>query len=294
MNDLKISGSCSNQIEGPAIQAGTMSATATVTAQRVSHGQARRCVSAGPYSLTEAYYSADQIVARHEHAFPSWTLLLNGSFQENFSREELICFPGSVLIKSATADHSNRYGTTGAHCFLIEAHDEDTLTGVRGAAMFAVTRTCERGLIPSLAKSIYREFGSADPVSGFALSALLIELSGATARPTAPSAKKHWLNDVRDQLEAEFRSPPSLSELAHGRDVHPVYLCQAFRREFGITVGEFVRQVRFEWARDALRVHAGSICDIALEAGFSDQAHFTREFTKRAGQSPARFRQSKV
>ena len=293
MNDLRILGFCSNQIGGAAIQACTMSATATVTAQRVSHGQARRRVSAGPYSLTEAYYSADQIIGRHEHAFPSWTLVLNGSFQEKFSREELICFPGSVLIKPATADHSNRYGATGAHCLLIEAREEDMLTRVRGsAAMFAVPRTYDGGLIPSLAKRIYREFSSADALSGFALSALVIELSGVSARHTEPSAKKQWLNDVRDQLEAEFRSPPSLSELAHRRDVHPVYLCQAFRREFGISVGEFVRQVRFEWARDALRLHAASICDIALEAGFSDQAHFTREFTKRTGQSPARFRRS--
>ena len=95
---------------------------------------------------------------------------------------------------------------------------------------------------------------------------------------------------MRDQLEENFRCPPSLSELAAIHRVHPVYLCQAFRAAFGVNVGEFVRAVRFEWARACLVSGDRSIADIALAAGFSDQAHFSRDFKRRMGMSPRRYR----
>src|SRR2546428_3777737 len=91
-----------------------------MTQPRVSHGHSSRMVTVGSYRLTEACYARDQRVARHEHAFPSWTFVLSGSFQEAFTRETHTCTAGSVLTKPSTADHSNHYGTSGAHCLIIE------------------------------------------------------------------------------------------------------------------------------------------------------------------------------
>ncbi|MFL5552785.1 MAG: helix-turn-helix transcriptional regulator [Gemmatimonadaceae bacterium] len=125
------------------------------------------------------------------------------------------------------------------------------------------------------------------------LEALLVELTTATARvanSAHPVSRKRWLNSVRDQLEENFRCPPSLSELAASHRVHPVYLCQEFRAAFGVNVGEFVRAVRFEWARAYLVSSDRSIADVALAAGFSDQAHFSRDFRRRTGMSPRRYR----
>src|SRR2546426_363547 len=126
-----------------------------------------------------------------------------------------------------------------------------------------------------------------------ALEGHLIELAVATLRAQRARravGRTDGLNGVRDQLEAEFRAPPSLADLANARGVHPAYLCQAFRIAFGMGAGEFVRRVRFEWARDALRVGSAAIADIAFAAGFSDQAHLSRDFRKRAGMSPRQFR----
>jgi AraC family transcriptional regulator len=215
--------------------------------------------------------------------------LLQGSFEEVFSRERLVCTTGGVLTKPSTADHSNRYGSVGAHCLLIEACS--TVASV--AALFAEPRIFSDGVIPVVARRIHREFRSADSLSGLMLEALLVELTTASDRLSSPAhrlSRQPWLNSVRDQLEENFRCPPSLSELAAIHAVHPVYLCQAFRAAFGVNVGEFVRAVRFEWARTYLVSGNRSIADIALAAGFSDQAHFSRDFKRRMGMSPRRYR----
>src|SRR5438046_10560073 len=81
-----------------------------MTPPLVSHGRSGQPLTVGPYRLTEARYAPDQQLPRHEHAFPSWTLLLAGSFEEVFSREALVCTAGGVLTKPSTDDHSNRYG----------------------------------------------------------------------------------------------------------------------------------------------------------------------------------------
>lgn len=258
-----------------------------MTVPRVSHGRASRAITIGPYTITDAVYAPHQSVGRHEHQWPSWTLVLEGGFEERFSRTTVIGLPGIVLTKPATADHSNVYGADGARCLLIETQDGD---GDRfGAPMLHAA-----GVLPTLARRIRAELGDARcRIAQFALEGHLIELGIATVRAQHVKpvpGRTAWLNDVREQLEAEFRTPPSLTDLARSRGVHRAYLCQAFGAAFGMSVGEFVRRVRFEWARDALRVGSASIADIALAAGFSDQAHFSRDFKKRAGVSPRRFR----
>lgn len=55
-----------------------------MTEQRVSHGRAGRAITVGNYRLTEACYAPGQHVERHQHAFPSWTFVLSGSFEEKF------------------------------------------------------------------------------------------------------------------------------------------------------------------------------------------------------------------
>jgi AraC-like DNA-binding protein len=164
------------------------------------------------------------------------------------------------------------------------------------AGVFAAPRIFAGGLVPQLAQKIQSELGANDRLSSFSLEGLLIELSLASSRLAKTDRRvsaKRWLNSVRDQLEAEFRSPPSLCDLGASHDIHPVYLCQQFRAAFGVSIGEYARSVRFEWARARLSAGTGSISNIALAAGFSDQAHFSRDFKARTGTSPRRYKRQR-
>jgi AraC family transcriptional regulator len=74
--------------------------------------------------------------------------------------------------------------------------------------------------------------------------------------------------------------------------VHPGYLASAFRRHFGCTIGEFVRRQRIALACRALTDGDAPLADVAIEAGFADQSHFTRTFKRQLGMTPAAYRKT--
>jgi AraC family transcriptional regulator len=80
-----------------------------------------------------------------------------------------------------------------------------------------------------------------------------------------------------------------LSELAIEAGVHQVHLARQFRKYFGVTVGEMVRQTRVEFARKRLLRGDSPIVEIAIEAGFAHQAHFTTVFKKLMGVTPRQY-----
>ena len=67
-------------------------------------------------------------------------------------------------------------------------------------------------------------------------------------------------------------------EVARELGVLAVRIARAFRERHGVSVGEYGRRARIEWA--AAQVAAGDrpLAEIAVEAGFVDQSHFTRLF----------------
>jgi AraC family transcriptional regulator len=82
----------------------------------------------------------------------------------------------------------------------------------------------------------------------------------------------------------------TLAELAAVAGVHRTHLVRAFRARYGVSVGAYVRRERIRWAARALRGTETPIAEIALQAGFADQSHFTRTFVKHMGVSPGRYR----
>jgi AraC-like DNA-binding protein len=55
-------------------------------------------------------------------------------------------------------------------------------------------------------------------------------------------------------------------------------------------VGAYIRRLRMSWAAERLASTKKPISEIALEAGFTDQSHFTRAFVKFSGNTPANYR----
>jgi AraC-like DNA-binding protein len=78
--------------------------------------------------------------------------------------------------------------------------------------------------------------------------------------------------------------------LAREVGVHPVALARAFRARFGSTPGAYLRQLRLAWSVSELTDGTRSIAEIAVEAGFADQSHFTRVFRRACGETPGAFR----
>ena len=97
------------------------------------------------------------------------------------------------------------------------------------------------------------------------------------------------IEQVRALLDAERTRVVRSEELEAVSGLTRYDLARQFRAALGTSPYRYSLLRRLDAARDHL-VGERSLADIALEAGFADQAHFTRMFTATYGLSPGRYR----
>jgi AraC-like DNA-binding protein len=102
------------------------------------------------------------------------------------------------------------------------------------------------------------------------------------APPVAPGLEWAW-----DRL-LESDGAVAIGELAEELGWSRRHLAVRFRQELGMTPKALARLLRFE--RAARRLRAGDeLADLALDAGYYDQAHFNRDFRAFAGTTPTEY-----
>jgi PAS domain S-box-containing protein len=92
------------------------------------------------------------------------------------------------------------------------------------------------------------------------------------------------------EIQQAPADPHAVSVLARRAGLSSRQLQRRFLELFGVGVKEFVMRARVQAAADALRDGTASVAEVALESGFYDQSSFTRQFRKRTGTTPARYR----
>lgn len=68
-------------------------------------------------------------------------------------------------------------------------------------------------------------------------------------------------------------------------------LTSGFKKEFGITINDYINTVRTDHARVLLEQQKLSIGEISEQCGFSDQNYFSKVFSKYTGLPPIRYRE---
>ena len=139
-------------------------------------------------------------------------------------------------------------------------------------------------------RRIYNEFSFMDECSILSIEALILELLAKTIRENAEPGIPLWLKRAKELMKEEFKTSPDLKRIATIAGVHPAHLARTFRKRYGCTIGEYLRQLRLEQAIKDLEQSDKSISQISQEAGFYDQSHFVRCFKKQTGMTPARYR----
>jgi AraC family transcriptional regulator len=81
-----------------------------------------------------------------------------------------------------------------------------------------------------------------------------------------------------------------LSQLAQECGLSISHFARSFKASFGVSTHRWLVQRRIERSQDLLMNTRESLADIAEQAGFSDQAAFTRAFHQIVGTSPGRWR----
>ncbi|MGH9870849.1 MAG: helix-turn-helix domain-containing protein [Pyrinomonadaceae bacterium] len=251
------------------------------------YGRIIRSCAIATLTLSETTYPLGNKLPRHSHDHAYFCFVLQGRFTEFYDKRSRTCQPATLIFHPPGEAHSDQFQTE-ARCFNIQfdAHLNHGAAGLEQPADF-------HGGVPTyLATKLYREFCEMDEVSALAIEGLVLEMIAESARAVKRSkgTSPTWLERARDLLHARFDEHLTLADLAGEVGVHPTHLARQFHRRYNRTVGEYVRQLRVEFACIQLCTSTAPLSEIAVGAGFFDQSHFARTFRLRMGISPARYR----
>jgi AraC family transcriptional regulator len=97
-------------------------------------------------------------------------------------------------------------------------------------------------------------------------------------------------------IQANFRSKLKRAEIAAAAHLSENHFSSLFGRLVGLTPQEYILHCRLRFAEKLLRLRGptSSIAEVAAEAGFADQAHFTRHFRRFFGRPPQEYRRQYI
>jgi AraC-like DNA-binding protein len=106
--------------------------------------------------------------------------------------------------------------------------------------------------------------------------------------PRSPGQERKAVRRSREYLEEHAAENVTLGTLAQFAGLSAFHLCRVFGEAVGLTPHAYQTQVRVRRAKALLRAGL-PIALAATEAGFYDQAHFTRQFKRIMGLTPGRY-----
>ncbi len=260
-------------------------------------GERVRAHSLEGFKLSELVYSQDFVgTPPHFHEHSLMKANLGGRFNHIFgTKTTWVSVPWTLDYCPSGVVHSHNAHQSRVRVLVIEVHPArlEASEGKPEHLRSPVSLRAERS--PWLLSRLYRGFKEIELDTACPLEVegtLLMLLSEILRINGNKHRTPRWLRHAREIVHDRFRESLTLAEIAHEVDIHPVWLASAFHSAYGKTVGQMIRQLRVQYASDQLVSTDRPLAEIALEAGFSDQSHFSNIFRRLVGASPTQFRRS--
>jgi AraC-like DNA-binding protein len=238
--------------------------------------------------------------AYHKHRHDTYGICLTTSGVQAFDYRGAaeISTPGQIVVLHPDEIHDGRAGTEEGFAYRI--------LYVEPALIFeAVQVICGRGcslpfvrtpvvINPKLSAAITSAFqGAREPL---AIDSLVVQLAEGLidADPCCKQASRAHHLDVaaleraRQYLDAEKTRVVRSAELEALTGLTRYDLARQFRLMCGTSPYRYLLMRRLDFAREQI-ARQRPLVEVALEAGFADQAHFTRMFKAAFGLTPARY-----
>lgn len=94
-------------------------------------------------------------------------------------------------------------------------------------------------------------------------------------------------------IENHFSEPITIEELASQANLSVRHFSRLFHNAYNLSPGNYITQLRIQYARVLLKNKCLTISEVAYEAGFSDSNYFTRQFKKLTGYTPGEYQKQK-
>lgn len=242
--------------------------------------------------LTELRHYTARKLPEHSHHFACFSILLSGDYSQYFGQKIVSYKPPTVLFHPAGLTHRDELGKGGGHFLFIEMEPRWIECLREYSAVPTVDMSAQGGDLTWLALRLYREFHEPDACSPLAVEGLVMAMLTDVTRIRAKGErqKPRWLRRAVDLIQEEYRQNLTISGVAAEVGVHPFHLSKVFQQFYHQTVREFVNRRRVQFACQELTKSEKGLAEIALEAGFADQSHFTRVFRQVMGVTPRTLR----
>jgi AraC family transcriptional regulator len=244
------------------------------------------------FDIVTGVHEASSILSRHTHDDPTICCVQSGRFTEYYAGKAVDCDPRMLKVTPAGEPHWNRFNDVQTLGVRIDVHcdrfrESEAVTRMLGERLFFAA-----GAFAELTGQLLFELRQSDTVSELATEGLLLELIARMARAAEVRSGDlpAWLVRADEFVRESYRSPLTIATVAGNVGVRPATLAQAYRRAFGRSIADQVRNLRMEYAARALTSSAVPLAEIALRAGFYDQSHFSNAFKRHYGTTPAAYR----
>ena len=126
------------------------------------------------------------------------------------------------------------------------------------------------------------------------LTALLTLLMAESWHPDTHRAEpaQQSVQHIKDYLDHDFAAGIRLDDLAAKFYINKYYLTRVFKAQFGLSIQQYLQQVRITHAKQLLRFSDQTVEQIAAACGMPDPNYFARVFRKVEGVSPSAYRKS--
>ena len=157
--------------------------------------------------------------------------------------------------------------------------------------------TCEKLLFESVSQI---NFNISELETEAELLCSLIALLYANELQNTPEAYGRFLlnrkNDASifeqaaDYIKKNYKTDLSLTDIANACFCNPNYLSNGFIKRYGVSVGEYIKEIRLKKAMEFLSMTNMSVRDIAIETGFNYSSYLSKKFKKKTGYTPLQYR----
>lgn len=91
---------------------------------------------------------------------------------------------------------------------------------------------------------------------------------------------------TKELIARDLANPPTLEMLGQEVGCSPFHLSRIFSKEVGLTIPQFLRNLRMERAAELLRSGRYNVTEAATEVGYSSLSHFSKAFCETIGCCP--------
>jgi AraC-like DNA-binding protein len=240
---------------------------------------------------------------RHAHETYTLGLIEAGTEEFEYGGALMRATAGAVALLDPEVVHTGQAATAAGWSYRVlypEVSDvADGLGWPRGTPLFPQTVVYDPRSAALLRRAHQAAEHSDQLTSSSLLTAALAGLLTAHARPggavtPAPAPRSPaGIRAVRELLHERLADPPALAELAALTGLSQFAVLRAFRAQTGLPPHAYLNQLRVRRARALLDQGLG-LAQVAVMAGFADQAHLTRHFKRVVGVPPGAYQRERL